>query len=93
MFESLKESLAKWNTGTDARVKLQHVYMTASVGLVFLAGLVGLINHSMGQNILIVAIISAGVFLANAVVWALLQSAVLSRIPRSTNKKSGKNKL
>jgi hypothetical protein len=92
MFESLKETLAKWNAGTDARVKLQHVYMTVAVGLVFLAGLVGLINHAMGQNILVVAIISAGVFLANAVVWALLQSAVLARIPRRTSGKNSKSK-
>lgn len=92
MFESLKESLTKWNAETDERVKLQHVYMTVAVGLALCAGIVGLMNHQLGQNILVVAIISAGIFLANAVVWALLQSAISSRLTRRPSTKNNKNK-
>ncbi len=92
MFESLRESLIKWNVDTDERVKLQHVYMAVAIGLVLCAGIVGLMNHDLGQNILVIAIISAGIFLANAVVWALLQSAVLSRLASRQNAKNTKSK-
>lgn len=80
MFNALKESLQKWNTKYGERAKLQHAYIVAAIGLVVVAGIVGLINHNLSQNILLVAIVSAGAFLINAVVWSLLQSAVLSRI-------------
>lgn len=86
MFDSIKESLQQWNAKYDGRVKLQHTYIVTAVGLVLAAGVVGLVNRSMGQNILVVAIVCAGAFLANAVAWSLLSSAVISRI--STRKKA-----
>ncbi|MDN5274491.1 MAG: divTM7 [Candidatus Saccharibacteria bacterium] len=91
MIESLKTSLAIWQTKTSDRTKLQHTYITVAGGLLIVAGIVGLLNPTLGQNILGVAILSAAMFLANAVVWSLLQSAVLSRIstrrPSVTRKK------
>jgi energy-converting hydrogenase Eha subunit A len=80
MIESLKASLAIWQTKTSDRSKLQHTYIVVAVGLLIAAGIVGLFDRILGQNILAAAILSATVFLANAVVWSLLQSAVLSRI-------------
>jgi len=79
MFESLKELFMAWNTKNGERVKLQHTYIVIALLLLIIAGLIGLINKDLGQNILAVAIISAALFLINAVVWSLLQSAVLSR--------------
>jgi drug/metabolite transporter (DMT)-like permease len=91
MIESLKASLAIWQTKTSDRTKLQHTYIIVAVGLLIVAGIVGLLNPTLGQNILGVAILSAAIFLVNAVVWSLLQSAVLSRIgsrrPSATRKK------
>lgn len=80
MFDSIKESLQKWHGRYDSRAKLQHTYIVTAIGLVLIAGVIGLVNRNMGQNILVAAIISAGAFLTNAVVWSLLQSAVLSRL-------------
>lgn len=80
MIESLRTSLALWQTKTSDRTKLQHTYIVMAVGLLMLAGIIGLLNQPLGQNILFVSIISATMFLVNAVVWSLLQSAVLSRI-------------
>lgn len=80
MFESLKESLQAWNTGNSERVKLQHAYIIAAVSLLMIAGIIGLINRELGQNILVAAIISAALFFVNAVVWSLLESAILSRL-------------
>lgn len=89
MFESIQESLKKWNTKYDSRAKLQHTYIVTAVGLVLAAGVISLVNRNMGQNVLVVAIISAGAFLTNAVVWSLLQSAVISRL---SVRRSGANK-
>jgi len=88
MFESLKELFSAWNTRTDERVKLQHVYIVVAISLLLIAGIVGLMNHNLGQNILAAAIISAAVFLVNAVTWSLIQSAILSRLPRRSPRKN-----
>ncbi len=85
MFETLKESFISWNSKTNERAQMQHAYIALAVTLLVAAGIVGLLNRELGQNVLMLAILSAGMFLANAVVWSLLQSAVISRIkPRRT---------
>jgi len=81
MFESLKDALVSWQNKNDGRVKLQHVYIILAVALLLIAGVIGLINRELGQTVLTLAIVSAVLFLVNAVVWALLQSALLSRLP------------
>jgi cell division protein FtsW (lipid II flippase) len=80
MFETFKESLLSWNSKNDGRVKLQHAYIISAAILLLIAGVIGLINRELGQTILTVSIVCASLFLINAVVWSLLQSAVLSRI-------------
>jgi hypothetical protein len=80
MIESLKASLVLWQTRTSDRTKLQHTYIIVAIALLVAAGIIGLLNRELGQNILSVAILSAAIFLANAVVWSLLQSAILSRL-------------
>lgn len=80
MIDSVKELLANWKTSSSDRAKLQHAYLVIVIALVLAAGVVGLVNYGIGQQLLAVAVVCAGVFLANAVVWSLLQSAVLLRI-------------
>lgn len=80
MFESIKSFLATWQAKTSDRAKLQHTYIIVAVGLLIAAGIMGLLNREIGQNILFVSILSAAVFLVNAVVWSLLQSAVITRV-------------
>ena len=92
MFESMKNSLATWDAKTSERVKLQHAYIIVAVVLVIIAGVVGLMNRNLGQNILIVAIISAALFLANAVAWSLLQSALLMRLTSTRRTSSTRKK-
>lgn len=81
MFDSVKETLQAWNEKTTERAKLQHAYIGVAAGLLLVAGVVGLLNRELGQNILAVAVALAAIFLANAVVWSLLQSALLLRLP------------
>ena len=78
--ESLQELLTNWNKKHDSRAKLQHTYLVVAVALVVLAGLIGLVNMNMGQQMLAIALVSAGVFLINAVAWALLESSVINRL-------------
>jgi cell division protein FtsW (lipid II flippase) len=90
MFEPIKETLISWNTKNGERAKLQHAYIVIAAALLVVAGVVGLMNRELGQNILFIAIISAAMFLANAIAWSLLQSALLFRLPatrRTTRKK------
>jgi cell division protein FtsW (lipid II flippase) len=85
MFETLKDSFISWNSKTSERAQMQQAYIVIAVTLLVTAGIVGLMNHDLGQNVLMLSILSAGMFLVNAVVWSLLQSAVISRIkPRRT---------
>ena len=80
MYESIKTSLKSWNESTSDRDKLQHAYIAVAIVLLVAAGVLGLVNQLMGQQILALAIAAAGVFLVHAVVWALLQSFVLFKL-------------
>jgi cell division protein FtsW (lipid II flippase) len=80
MFETVKESFISWNNKNSERAKMQHTYIVVAIILLISAGIVGLMNRDLGQNVLMVAILSAAMFLINAVVWSLLQSAIISRI-------------
>jgi tellurite resistance protein TehA-like permease len=80
MYQSIKQSLTRWSDETTDRQKLQHTYITVALALLLVAGVLGLVNQSLGQQVLAVAIAAAAVFLINAVAWALLQSFVLLRL-------------
>jgi tellurite resistance protein TehA-like permease len=80
VIESIQKFLRSWKTTTTDRAKLQQTYMSATIVLVLLAGIVGLVNYDLGQGLLAAAAASIGVFFVNAIVWSLLQSALLLRL-------------
>lgn len=80
MFQSIKTSLMNWNDSTTDREKLQHAYIAVAGALLIVAGIFGLLNQTLGQQILTGAIAAAVIFLINAVAWALLQSLILLRV-------------
>lgn len=86
MYESLKTTLNTWNSTTTDRNKLQHTYVMLAIVLLVAAGVMGLLNQDLGKQILAAAIAAAGVFLINAVAWALLQSFVLLRLKPTSNR-------
>ena len=90
MFESLKETLSTWNTKNGERAKLQHAYIIIAVVPLVVAGVVGLMNRELGQNVLVFSIVSAAMFLANAIALSLLHSALLSRLSSSRRTSSRK---
>ena len=92
MLESIKENLNSWNRTENERDKLQHLYMAVAILLLIAAGVLGLLNQNLGQQVLAVAIVSAGVFIVNAVSWALLQSFVLNRLDKPARRATTKKK-
>ncbi|MGI9027301.1 MAG: hypothetical protein ACR2FM_00425 [Candidatus Saccharimonadales bacterium] len=91
MFENIKSVLTSWNASSSERQKLQHVYLVIAVIIVFGSGIVSLINANAGHELVKIALYAVIVFLANAVVWNLLQSSFLSKIPKKSSSKNRRN--
>ncbi|HKX72472.1 MAG TPA: hypothetical protein VJM32_00480 [Candidatus Saccharimonadales bacterium] len=85
MIQSLKELLTTWNSEHGERAKLQHAYLVIVALGIVAAGLVGLIDDYAGQLLVNVSLIALGVFVANIVVWALLYSVVVTKLPSRKN--------
>lgn len=85
MIQSIKELLATWNTTHGDRAKLQHAYLAIAAATIVIAGLVGLVDDYAGQLLVNVALIALGVFVANIIVWAMLYSLVVTKLPGRKN--------
>lgn len=85
MIQSFKELLTTWNTEHGERVKLQHAYLVIAVVGLVVAGLVGLVDDYAGQLLVNASLIAAGIFVANIVVWALMYSLVVTKLPARKN--------
>ena len=72
---NLRKNLTKWLVIEDQRLAQQRIYLVAVLSLLA-ASLIGLINYSLGQKILIITIASSGIFLINAIAWALQKAFV-----------------
>lgn len=83
----LQASLINWRDNTSDRVKLQNVYLALAVASILVAGLVGLINYDIGQQLVTVGLVSLGLFLVNTVAWALIEGLVLVRLSRQATTK------
>lgn len=81
MFQSLKDILTDWNSRHDERAKLQHAYLAFSLLGIVIAGLVGLLNRDVSDVLLCICFAGLGVFLVNAIAWALLYSLVVNKLP------------
>lgn len=80
MYQQLLSHLRQWSESTDDRRQLQHVYAFGGVALLFVAGLVGLVDDNLGQTLATVALATIGIFFVNAIVWALVVAFVLLRL-------------
>jgi Flp pilus assembly protein TadB len=83
--QAIKEMLINWNATRGEREKLQHTYIAVALAGLVIAGLVGLLNDTLSSLIVQICLIALGVFLCNVIVWALLYSLVITRLPRKTN--------
>lgn len=95
MLKSANKFIEEWNQRTSERSKLQHAYVALAVTTLVVAGLVGLVDYDTGQKLVALAMVCAGVFIVNAIAWALLSGLVLVRIngglpAKATSKKPTK---
>ncbi|NCU38587.1 hypothetical protein EOL96_06045 [Candidatus Saccharibacteria bacterium] len=88
MYNSVKKMLVKWNVSYDEREKLQHAYVALAFMLVISAGLIGLINYDLGQQMTAIALLFLVMFVVNLVFWTLLQGIVLMRLDKITRTKN-----
>ncbi len=87
MFDSIKMILVNWNSSTSERQKLQHSYLVITVVVILLAGIVSLLNFKLGHRMVFVALVAIGAYLTNAIIWNLMQSAVVSKLPSKPRRK------
>lgn len=87
MFETLKSFLVTWNATKSDRQKLQHAYLVATFVIVMAAGITSLLDAQLGHNVVRLALLAMVVFLVNAISWNLMQSSLLSKLPRPTKTK------
>lgn len=80
MYTLLRKTLREWNESNNERVKLQHAYVASAVIVIVAAGLVGLINYDLGQQLTAIALLALGVFFVNVISWTLLNGIVLNSI-------------
>lgn len=89
--DSIIRYIATWNQTADAFSKVQAVYATLALALLFIAGLIGLIDPRLGQTIGFFALIGGLTFIGNGVIWALTRTFVVpyldKKAPKSTRKK------
>ena len=71
----MREYIVKVLSRDNERKILQHVYVMISVVMLMIAGIIGLLNHELGLNLLLVAAALIGMFVVNAVLWAIVRTA------------------
>lgn len=76
----LQKKLTKWNKNTDSLAKIQYGYAALAVVLFLLAAIISLVHAGAGQMVLFWAFISGLTFIANGVLWSLVQTFVVPRI-------------
>ena len=92
MYSLIKDLLISWNNEKNQRIKLQRAYFALAVALAVLSGLVTLVNVSLGRTMSMIAALLAVAYVANAVVWALLEAFVMPKIAAKTKRDSAKKR-
>ena len=80
MFETMLLTLNRWNTAKTERQKLQHTLLALTVIIVVVAGLLSLVNVNLGHDVVLVSVFTLASFVANALVYNLLQAALLAKL-------------
>jgi hypothetical protein len=89
MIQTIKDLLTDWNLKHGERVKMQHALVVLSLAGFVVAGLVGLLNYDASRAILRFSFYGLAIAGINAVLWALLYSFVVNKLParRPTGRK------
>lgn len=87
MLQSIRTSLESWNSSKNERQKLQHLYLTLNVVIIFCAGIITLFNPDLGHTTAVFGIAALAVYIANGIVWNLAESVLLSKLGRKSKRK------
>jgi len=87
MLQDAKDTLIRWNNSTSERNKLQHSYLVITIIVVLIAGIVSLINGKLGHKLTYIALAAISIFIINALVWNLLSSIIIAKIPKRIKRK------
>lgn len=87
MLQDFVDGLNQWNTTTTERQKLQHAYIALLFIIILVAGLALLFDFGSTYYLTYAATACLIAYLANAVIWHLLNSSLLSRLKTRTKKK------
>ena len=79
----IRNTLRDWHATHDDRTKLQHAYIAFAVVSIVAAGLIGLVNYDLGQQLTALALLSLAIFFVNLLAWTLLQGLVLMNLDKS----------
>ncbi|QJU06659.1 hypothetical protein FBF30_01995 [Candidatus Saccharibacteria bacterium oral taxon 955] len=79
MQDVIKQVYVSWSSEKNQRRKLQQAYVIVASILAALAGVVTLLNDSLGKKLLMVAAGAIFIFFVNAIMWALVEAFVSSR--------------
>jgi len=79
MQDVIKQVYVSWSSEKNQRRKLQQAYVIVASILAALAGVVTLLNDSLGKKLLMVAAGAIFIFFVNAIMWALIEAFVSSR--------------
>ena len=82
MRELLRQFAAEWNGDRNQRTKLQRAYITVAVLLSTVAGMLVLVSTDVSRVLVLAAVGLAGVYIANATMWLLLDSIVSPKLPK-----------
>ena len=79
MQDVIKQVYVSWSSEKNQRRKLQQAYVIVASILAAMAGVVTLLNDSLGKKLLMVAAGAIFIFFVNAIMWALVEAFVSSR--------------
>lgn len=85
--QTIKQLLASWNNEKDQRLKMQRAYFVLAVFTAVIAGLTTLVNFELGRILIMLAGFLAVIFIANAIIWALIDAFVVQKIKKITTKR------
>ena len=92
MVQLFMDFLTKWSNEDNQRIKLQKAYFCSALLVTVAAGLVTLINISLGQYVIMLATVLAAVYFTNAIGWALLDALVIQKLETKKSTPSTKKR-
>lgn len=90
MFKNISKYIKNLAQEGAERKIIQQTYLSLSIGLIVVAGIISLINQDIGHSISVAAAVFFVIFLVNALVWSLvstsIQNYVIKDEPKSVEK-------